>query len=137
MTMATITGGERLVRALKAAGVETIFGLHGAHIDTVFQACMDHHLPIVDTRHEAAAGHAAEGYARAGNRLGVALVTAGGGFTNVVTPLANSFLDRTPLLVITGSGALRDAETNTLQHGIDQVAVATPITKWAHRITNT
>ena len=135
--MATITGGERLVRALEAAGVETIFGLHGAHTDTIFQACLDHQLPIIDTRHEAAAGHAAEGYARAGNRLGVALVTAGGGFTNVVTPLANAFLDRTPLLVITGSGALRDAETNTLQHGIDQVAVARPITKWAHQITIT
>src|ERR1700730_17114447 len=135
--MATITGGERLVRALKAAGVEAIFGLPGAPIDTVFQACLDHKLPIIDTRHEAAAGHAAEGYARAGNRLGVALVTAGGGFTNVVTPLANAFLDRTPVLVITGSGALRDAETNTLQHGIDQVAVAAPITKWAHQITIT
>jgi acetolactate synthase-1/2/3 large subunit len=132
--MAMISGGELAVRQLSKAGVEMLFGLHGAHIDTIFQACRDHHLPIVDTRHEAAAGHAAEGYARAGRRLGVALVTAGGGFTNVVTSIANAYLDRTPVLYITGSGAIRDAETNTLQAGIDQVAIASPVTKWAHRI---
>jgi acetolactate synthase-1/2/3 large subunit len=135
--MAMITGGELVVRTLLKAGVDTLFGLHGAHIDTIFQACRDHGLPIVDTRHEAAAGHAAEGYARASSRLGVAVVTAGGGFTNVVTSIANAFLDRTPALFITGSGPLRDTETNTLQAGIDQVAIATPITKWALRIVTT
>jgi acetolactate synthase-1/2/3 large subunit len=132
--MATITGGELVVRQLKKAGVDTLFGLHGAHIDTIFQACRDHDVRIIDTRHEAAAGHAAEGYARTACRLGVALVTAGGGFTNAVTSIANAYLDRTPVLFITGSGAIRDAETNTLQAGIDQVAIASPITKWAHRI---
>ncbi|MXO73023.1 thiamine pyrophosphate-binding protein [Altererythrobacter buctensis] len=132
-----ISGGELLIRTLRKAGVETIFGLHGAHIDTVFQACLDHELPIIDTRHEAAAGHAAEGYARAGKRLGVALVTAGGGFTNALTPMANAWLDRTPVLFITGSGPLRDDETNTLQAGLDQVAMAKPVTKWAHRVVAT
>jgi len=132
--MANITGGELVVRTLLEAGVDTLFGLHGAHIDAIFQACLDHRLPIVDTRHEAAAGHAAEGYARVASRMGVALVTAGGGFTNVMTPIANAFLDRTPVLFLTGSGSLRDTETNTLQAGIDQVAIATPVTKWAQRI---
>ena len=135
--MAMISGGELVVRTLIKAGVERLFGLHGAHIDTIFQACLDHELPIIDTRHEAAAGHAAEGYARTSGTLGVALVTAGGGFTNVITPIANAWLDRTPVLFITGSGALRDDETNTLQAGIDQVAIASPITKWAHRIVIT
>jgi len=132
-----ITGGELVVRTLMKAGVDALFGIHGAHIDTIFQACRDHGLRIIDTRHEAAAGHAAEGYARASSRLGVALVTAGGGFTNVLTPIANAFLDRTPVLFLTGSGALRDTETNTLQAGIDQVAMASPVTKWAHRIVAT
>ena len=132
--MGKITGGELVVRTLIEAGVDTLFGLHGAHIDAIFQACLDHRLPIVDTRHEAAAGHAAEGYARVGSRMGVALVTAGGGFTNATTPIANAFLDRTPVLFLTGSGPLGATETNTLQAGIDQVAVAAPITKWAHRI---
>jgi acetolactate synthase I/II/III large subunit len=135
--MAMITGGELVVRTLLAADVNTIFGLHGAHIDTIFQACLDHRLSIIDTRHEAAAGHAAEGYARVSRRMGVALVTAGGGFTNAVTSIANAFLDRTPVLYITGSGALRDSETNTLQAGIDQIAIASPVTKWAHRIVST
>jgi len=133
--MTMITGGELLVRTLIRANVTNIFGLHGAHLETIFQSCRDHKIPITDTRHEVAAGHAAEGYARATRGLGVAMVTAGPGFTNVITSMANAYLDRTPVLYLSGSAGLRDAETNTLQAGIDQVAIATPITKWAHRIT--
>ena len=130
-----VSGAEFVVRTLKKAGVDTIFGLHGAHLEEIFQSCANHGITIVDTRHEAAAGHAAEGYARGGRRLGVALVTAGGGFTNVVTSLANAYLDRTPVLYLAASGSLRDTEVNTLQAGIDQVAVARPISKWAHQVT--
>jgi thiamine pyrophosphate-dependent acetolactate synthase large subunit-like protein len=132
--MSMITGGELLVRTLMKANVTNIFGLHGAHLETIFQSCRDHHIPITDTRHEVAAGHAAEGYARATRGLGVAMITAGPGFTNVVTSIANAYLDRTPVLYLSGSAGLRDAETNTLQAGLDQVGVATPITKWAHRV---
>ena len=132
--MAMITGGEILVRTLVKTGLKNVFAIHGAHIETIFQSCLDHGITLVDTRHEVAAGHAAEGYARSSRGLGVALVTAGPGFTNVVTSIANAYLDRTPVLYITGSAALTEAETNTLQAGIDQVAIATPITKWAHRI---
>lgn len=128
-------GGELVVRTLREAEVDLVFGLHGAHIDTVFQAALDAGLRIIDTRSEAGAGHAAEGYSRVSRKLGVALVTAGGGFTNVLTSIANAWLDRTPVLYLTGSGALRDSETNTLQAGIDQVAMATPVTKWAYRVT--
>ncbi len=135
--MAKVTGGELVVRTLVKAGVKNIFGLHGAHLETIFQACLDHKIPITDTRHEVAAGHAAEAYARSTRGLGVAMVTAGPGFTNVITSLANAYLDRTPVLYITGSSGLAEAETNTLQSGLDQVAIATPITKWAHRITVT
>jgi len=133
--MAMVTGGELLVRTLIKANVKNIFGLHGAHLETIFQSCLDHGIPITDTRHEVAAGHAAEGYARATRSLGVAMATAGPGFTNIITSIANAYLDRTPVLYISGSSGLGDAETNTLQSGLDQVAVATPITKWAHRIT--
>jgi acetolactate synthase I/II/III large subunit len=135
--MGKVTGGELVVRTLMKANVTNIFGLHGAHLETIFQSCLDHHIPITDTRHEVAAGHAAEGYARATRTLGVAIVTAGPGFTNVITSIANAYLDHTPVLYITGSSGLGEAETNTLQSGLDQVAVATPITKWAHRITVT
>lgn len=132
--MVKITGGAAIARALKNAGVETVFGVHGAHIDTIFQALHDLGHPVVDTRHEVAGGHAAEGYARASRSLGVALLTAGGGFTNGLTSIANAWLDRTPVLYIAGSGPMRDDETNTLQAGIDQVAMAAPVTKWAHRV---
>jgi acetolactate synthase-1/2/3 large subunit len=128
------TGGELLVRTLMKAGVKTIFGLHGAHLESIFQSCLDHRLPIVDVRHEVAAGHAAEGYARVARTLGVAMVTAGPGFTNAVTSIANAYLDRTPVLYLAGSAGTRDAETNTLQAGIDQAAIARPITKWSHRV---
>jgi acetolactate synthase I/II/III large subunit len=130
-----ISGGELVVRTLLRANVKHIFGLHGAHLETIFQSCLDHTIPITDTRHEVAAGHAAEGYARSTRSLGVAMATAGPGFTNIITSIANAYLDRTPVLYISGSSALNQAETNTLQSGIDQVAVVTPITKWAHRIT--
>jgi len=133
--MAMITGGELVVRTLVQAGVTNVFGLHGAHLETLFQSCTKHGIRITDTRHEVAAGHAADGYARAGRRLGVVMVTAGPGFTNVVTSIANAHLDQTPVLYLSGSAALRDAETNTLQAGIDQVTIARPITKWAHQIT--
>ena len=133
--MAMVTGGELLVRTLEKAGVRRIFGLHGAHLETIFQACLDHDIPVLDTRHEVAAGHAAEGYARATRKLGVAMITAGPGFTNVITSIANAYLDRTPVLYLSGAAALRDAETNTLQAGIDQAAIARPITKWTHQIT--
>ncbi len=133
--MVMITGGELVVRTLLAANVRHVFGLHGAHLETLFQSLAGHGVPIIDTRHEVAAGHAAEGYARATRGLAVAMVTAGPGFTNVITSLANAYLDRTPVLYLSGSAALRDAESNTLQAGIDQVAIARPITKWAHQIT--
>ena len=133
--MGMVTGGELVVRTLLKANVKKIFGLHGAHLETIFQSCLDHHIAITDPRHEVAAGHAAEGYARATRTLGVAMATAGPGFTNIITSIANAFLDRTPVLYISGSSGLGDAETNTLQAGIDPVAIVTPITKWAHRIT--
>ena len=63
--MAMISGGELLIRTLMRANVKHIFGLHGAHLETIFQSCLDHNIPITDTRHEVAAGHGAEGYARA------------------------------------------------------------------------
>lgn len=135
--MAKVKGGELVVQTLERAGVSHAFAIHGAHLESLFQSCLDHRIAITDVRHEAAAGHAAEGYARAGRRLGLAMVTAGPGFTNAVTSIANAYVDRTPVLYLAGSASTRDAETNTLQSGIDQLAIARPITKWAHRVAAT
>lgn len=94
--MATATGSGLVVRTLQRAGVDVAFGLPGAHIDPILQEALDAKLRVVDVRHEMNAGHAAEGYARVTGNLGVAVVTAGGGFTNVLTSITNAYLDRTP-----------------------------------------
>ncbi|GGR47151.1 acetolactate synthase I/II/III large subunit [Streptomyces aurantiogriseus] len=123
------------MRTLRRAGVDVAFGLPGAHIDGILQDALDAKLRVVDVRHEMNAGHAAEGYARVTGDLGVAVVTAGGGFTNVLTSVANAYLDRTPVLYLAGSGPLETDQINDQQAGFDQVAMAAPVTKFAHRVT--
>ena len=135
--MANVSGGELVVRTLLAAGVDNIFTLYGGHLETIFQSIREHRLAFLDVRHEVAAGHAAEGYARSQRRLGVALITAGPGFTNALTSITNAWLDRTPVLYICASIPQPYAEANVVQGGFDQVAMATPVTKWAHRVTAT
>lgn len=133
--MTQITGGDVIARTLASAGVKAIFALHGAHVDTIFQAAAQNGIRLIDMRHEAAVGHAAEGYARVTRGLGVAVVTAGPGFTNCLSSMANAFTDGTPVLYIAGAPDLSEAQSNGLQSGVDPVAMATPVTKWAHQIT--
>jgi len=135
--MAKIDGGEMLVRVLEQEGIREVFTLHGGHLDAIFQAARSRHLRWIDTRHEQAAGHAADGWARTTGRVGVSVVTAGPGVTDVVTAVTNAYLDCIPTLFIGGAAPLRDAETLPLQGGFDQVALMQPITKWAHRVTHT
>lgn len=135
--MTRIDGGIMLVRVLEQAGIDTLFTLHGGHLDAILQAAAAHKLRLIDTRHEQAAGHAADGWARTTGRPGVAVVTAGPGMTDCVTAIANAYLDCVPTLFIAGAAPLREAETLPLQGGIDQVAMVEPITKWAHRVTHT
>ena len=135
--MAKVDGGELFVRTLEAAGVDTVFTLHGGHLDAIYQAMRERPIRLVDMRHEQAAGHAADGFARTTGRTGVAIVTAGPGFTDCITAIANAWLDCIPTLFVAGAAPLRDAETLPLQGGLDQVAMVTPITKWAHRVTHT
>ncbi len=135
--MAKIDGGEMLMRVLDQAGVSTIFTLHGGHLDAIFQAALDRDVRLIDTRHEQAAGHGADGWARTTGEIGVAIVTAGPGFTDCVTAIANAYLDCVPTLFIAGAAPLRDAETLPLQGGINQVAMVEPVTKWSHSITHT
>jgi acetolactate synthase-1/2/3 large subunit len=135
--MARIDGGEMLVRVLEQEGIREVFTLHGGHLDAIYQAARGRNLRWIDTRHEQAAGHAADGWARTTGRVGVAIVTAGPGVTDVVTAVTNAYLDCIPTLFIGGAAPLRDAETLPLQGGFDQLALMRPITKWAHRVTHT
>ena len=74
--MAKINGGEMVVRALEGEGVREVFTLHGGHLDAIFDACLKHNFRVIDTRHEQAAAHMADGWARTTGRPGVAMVTA-------------------------------------------------------------
>ena len=126
-----LSGGDLLASTLAAAGVRRVFALHGGHLDGFFKACGEADIDLIDFRHEAAAGHAADAYARTTGELGVCAITAGPGFTNAVTAIANAYLDSSPVLFIVGAAPLREIETNPLQGGIDQIATARPVSKWA------
>jgi acetolactate synthase-1/2/3 large subunit len=122
---------------LERSGIREAFVLHGGHLDAILQAARDHGFRLIDTRHEQAAAHAADGWARTTGRPGVAIVTAGPGVTDAVTGAANAYLDGSPMLLIGGAAPLREDETLPLQGGIDQVAMLAPVTKWSHRVTHT
>lgn len=128
------TGGHVLVDALARAGTGALFALHGVQIDPVFQACADLGVTLVDVRHESTAGFAAEAYARITGRVGVAAVCPGPGFTNVLTSMANARVDRTPVVYVVGSTPEAVQDSNGLQVGLDHVALAQPVVKWACRV---
>lgn len=130
-----MNGGHTVVAALQAAGVDAVFAIHGVQIDPIFQACLDVGVRLVDVRHEASAGFAAEAYARAGRGLGVVAVCPGPGFTNVLTSIANASLDRTPAVYLVSSNPPAQFDSNGLQTGIDHVALAAPLAKWGVSVT--
>jgi acetolactate synthase-1/2/3 large subunit len=134
--LARINGGVALAKSMRALGVREVFTLHGGHLDSFLVACADEDIRLTDTRHEASAGHAAEAYARATGQIGVCVITAGPGFANALTAMVDAWVDATPVLFVAGSPPLREVATNPLQGGFDQVAMAAPVTKWSHRITN-
>lgn len=134
--MKRLDGGELLARTLAEAGIKEVFALHGGHLESFLQGCVHNNIRLTDTRHEAAAGHAADGYARVTGELGVCTVTAGPGFANAVPAIVNAYLDGSPTLFLIGAPPLREAETNPLQGGFDQIAMIAPVSKWAHRVTN-
>jgi acetolactate synthase-1/2/3 large subunit len=130
-------GGAPLAETLARLRVKHVFALRAGHLDAFLVACPDVGIRLIDMRHEATAGHAADAYARAtGGSIGVAVITAGPGFTNALTPMTSAYVDAIPVLFVAGSPPLREAEANPLQGGFDQVAMAAPVTNWAHRVTN-
>ncbi len=134
--MARIDGGEMLVRVLEREGVHEIFTLHGGHLDVILAAAARHGFQIFDTRHEQAAAHMADGWARTTGRPGVAIVTAGPGVTDAVTGVANAYMDSIPMVLIGGRSPLADDDRLPLQ-AVDQMGLMRPITKWARSVTDT
>ena len=102
-----MTGAEAVIRSLEAEGVDICWGIPGGAILPLYDAWMrvEHTVRHILVRHEQGAGHMAQGYARATGKVGVCMGTSGPGATNLVTPVADAFLDSTPLVVDHRPGA--------------------------------
>ncbi len=131
----TLTGADLLLNALKKENVEIIFGYPGGAVlpiyDKIYDAGIRHILP----RHEQGGIHAAEGYARITGKPGVVIATSGPGATNVVTGLADAFLDSLPLVVFTGQVGTGVIGTDAFQEA-DILGITTPITKYNYQVRN-
>ncbi|MCH2169452.1 thiamine pyrophosphate-dependent enzyme [Myxococcota bacterium] len=132
-----IHGGQIAARALKEAGVECIFTLCGGHIMPLYEGCLDEGIKVIDVRHEQAAVHAADSWARCNpGGIGVAAITAGPGVTDGVTGIANAWRANSPILVIGGQGPFENMRQGSLQE-MDHIGVVRPITKYADAIYQT
>ena len=128
-------GGHLVARTLAQAGVKCIFTLCGGHVAPIYDGCLREGIDIIDTRHEQAAAHAADAWARLSRAPGVAVVTAGPGVTDAVTGVANAMLAQSPLVVLGGAAELRLAGRGALQE-MEQLPLMRSITKWAATVTD-
>ncbi|MEP6482721.1 MAG: acetolactate synthase large subunit [Rhodoglobus sp.] len=130
-----LTGSGAILRSLEHLGVTDVFGLPGGAImpfyDELMASTAIRHILV---RHEQGAGHAAEGYASSSNRIGVAIATSGPGATNLVTAIADAYMDSVPLLAITGQVFSTSMGTDAFQE-VDIVGITMPITKHSFLVT--
>jgi acetolactate synthase-1/2/3 large subunit len=131
-----LTGAEAVIRSLESCGVEICFGIPGGAILPIYDALASTGTKIkhVLVRHEQGAGHMAQGYARATGKVGVAMATSGPGATNLVTPVADAFLDSTPLVVVTGQVPSHLIGTDAFQEA-DTTGIFLPIVKHSYLVT--
>jgi len=133
--MTKMTGAQALIKSLKREKVEVIFGISGGALLPIHDVLCDSEIRHILARHEQGAAHAADGYARASGRAGVCMATSGPGATNVVTGLANAYLDSSPLIALTGQVPTYSANTaymigrDAFQEA-DIIGITTPITKY-------
>jgi acetolactate synthase-1/2/3 large subunit len=128
-TTRRMTGADAVLRSLEAEGVEVMFGIPGGAILPMYDAiAKGTTIRHVLARHEQGAGHMAEGYARASGRVGVALATSGPGATNLVTPIADAWMDSTPLVCVTGQVRSSLIGTDAFQE-CDITGITMPIVK--------
>jgi acetolactate synthase-1/2/3 large subunit len=135
MSHEILTGAEAIVRSLELLGIEDIFGLPGGAILPTYDPLMDSKkIRHILVRHEQGAGHAAEGYAAASGKLGVCIATSGPGATNLVTAIADAYLDSVPLLAITGQVGSHLIGSDAFQEA-DIVGITMPITKHSFQVS--
>jgi acetolactate synthase-1/2/3 large subunit len=126
-----IRGGHLVARYLKEVeGIETVFTLAGGHIEAILDGFGEYRIRAVDVRHEQVAAMAAHAWSLYTGQTGVCLVTAGPGFTNALTGIANAFLDNAPLVVLCGKHPLKEDLRGALQE-MNQIDMVKPVTKWA------
>ena len=130
-----LTGAQALIKSLEMQQVEVMFGLPGGAILPVYDPIIDSSIRHILVRHEQGAGHMAEGYAQATGRPGVAIVTSGPGATNIVTPLADAYMDSIPMVVITGQVPTSAIGTDAFQES-DITGITMGITKHNWLITD-
>ncbi len=130
-----LTGAQALIKSLEMQQVEVMFGLPGGAILPVYDPIIDSSIRHILVRHEQGAGHMAEGYAQVTGRPGVAVVTSGPGATNIVTPLADAYMDSIPLVVVTGQVATAAIGTDAFQES-DITGITMGITKHNWLITD-
>jgi acetolactate synthase I/II/III large subunit len=133
---AQVTGAQALIRALEELGVDTVFGIPGGAILPAYDPLLDStRLRHILVRHEQGAGHAAEGYAQATGRVGVCMATSGPGATNLVTPIADAYMDSVPIVAITGQVPSSLIGTDGFQEA-DIRGITMPITKHNYLVTD-
>ena len=128
LTEKTLTGAQILMTVLQEEGVDTIFGFPGGAVIDIYDELARTPIRHILTRHEQAAVHAADGYARASGKVGVCLVTSGPGATNTVTGIASAYMDSIPLVVITGQVPTSLIGNDAFQE-VDIVGITRPCTK--------
>ncbi len=128
-----ITGAEVIIKALEQEGVEVIFGYPGGAVIPIYDKLYDSSIKHVLVRHEQAAAHAADGYARATGRTGVVIATSGPGATNLVTGIANAYMDSIPMVVFTGQVALPAIGRDSFQEA-DITGITLPIVKHSYLV---
>ncbi len=131
-----ISGAEAVIRCLLAEGVDLVYGYPGGAIMPVYDELykFQEQLHHVLVRHEQGAAHAAQGFARATGKVGVAIATSGPGATNLVTGIADAQIDSTPLVCITGQVGKHLLGSDAFQE-TDIIGISTPVTKWNYQIT--
>jgi acetolactate synthase-1/2/3 large subunit len=122
------TGSQILLECLLLEGVETVFGYPGGTVINIYDDLMNYPIKHILTRHEQAAVHAADGYARATGRVGVAIATSGPGATNTITGIATAYMDSIPLVIITGQVPTALIGNDAFQEA-DICGITRPITK--------
>lgn len=136
-TTTTISGAEAVVRCLIEEGVELMYGYPGGAIMPVYDELYKYAEQIehVLVRHEQGATHAAQGYARAAGKTGVAIATSGPGATNLVTGIADAMIDSTPMVCITGQVPKHLLGSDAFQE-TDVIGITMPVTKWSYQVTD-